>query len=69
MAAPPVIDLTGGRVIAESSHARIGANRPQKHVTSRERFPITDEERGYYNVICGLAHSQWSWYVPFIIFH
>jgi hypothetical protein len=30
------------------------------------RFLITDEEKAYYKIICGLAYSQWSWYVsPF----
>lgn len=25
------------------------------------RFPVTEDDVRYFNVICGLATSQWSW--------
>ena len=57
MRAPPITDLTG-----VTPEPRFAASRPQDHITGGHRFPVTDEERCFYNIICGLAHSQWSWY-------
>ena len=33
-------------------------------IPEARRFVVTDEERAYYEIICGLAYSQWSWYAP-----
>ena len=63
MRAPQTIDLTG-----VSPEVSVAASRPQDHITGGHRFSVTNKEKCVYNIICGLAHSQWSWYVLFLLF-